>query len=120
MLLEMIPESKAKKLKDLVPFHSNGDIPTLNEVISHAKNTKKFSVPIKKELKRCLVPFHSKTKIPKFSCAQLEDLPDELILKIFRFLNIEGILKCGQVSRRIRAISNDQSLWLQLNLSDCE
>ena len=116
MLLEMIPESKAKKLKDLVPFHSNGDIPTLNEVISHAKNTKKFSVPIKKELKRRLVPFHSKTKIPKLSCAQLEDLPDEIILKIFSLLDIKEILKCGQVSQRIRAISNDESLWLQLNL----
>ena len=116
MLSEMIPERKAKKLKDLVPFHSNEDIPTLNEVISHAKNTKKFSVPIKKELKRRLVPLHSKTKIPKLSCAQLEDLPDEIILKIFSLLDIEGILKCGQVSQRIRAISNDESLWLQLNL----
>ena len=121
----MIPESKAKKLKDLVPFHSNGDIPTLNEVISHAKNTKKFLVPIKKELKRRLVPFHSKSKIPKLSCAQLEDLPDEVILKIFSFLygglkgyglNIKEILKCGQVSKRFRSISNDKSFWLQLNL----
>ena len=120
MLLEMIPESKAKKLITLVPFHSNGDIPTLNEVISHAKNTKKFSVPIKKELKRRLVPFHSKTKIPKLSCAQLEDLPDEIILKIFSLLDIKEILKCGHVSQRIRAISNDKSLWLQLSFSDYE
>ena len=118
MMLEMIPESMAKKLRGLVPFHSNGDIPTLNEVIRHAKSTKKFSVPIKKELKRRLVPFHSNTKIPKLSCPQLEDLPDEVVLKIFSFLNIEGILKCGQVSQRMRAISNDNSLWLQLNLSD--
>ena len=37
MLLEMIPESKAKRLITLVPFHLKGDIPTLIEVISHAK-----------------------------------------------------------------------------------
>ena len=43
------------------------------------------------------------------------DLPDEIILKIFTFLDIREILKCGQVSQRIRAISNDESLWLQLN-----
>ena len=38
MLLEIIPESMANELRDLVPFHSNGEIPTLNEVISHAKD----------------------------------------------------------------------------------
>ena len=49
MLLEMIPESMANELKYyLVPFYYNGKIPTLSEVISHAKDTKKFSVPIKK------------------------------------------------------------------------
>ena len=47
MLLEMIPESMANELKYyLVPFHYNGKIPNLNEVISHAKDTKEFSVPI--------------------------------------------------------------------------
>ena len=47
MLLEMIPKSMANKLKYyLVPFHYNGKIPNLNEVISRAKDTKEFSVPI--------------------------------------------------------------------------
>ena len=37
-------------------------------------------------------------------------------MNIFSWLDIKGVLQCGQVSRRLRAISNDQSLWLKLNL----
>ena len=54
-------------------------------------------------------------KRQKLSFIELDDLPNEIILKIFTFLDIREILKCGQVSQRIRAISNDESLWLQLN-----
>ena len=56
------------------------------------------------------------SKYQKLSCAQLEDLPDEIIVKIFSYVNIKDILRLGQMSRRIRAISSDESLWLQLNL----
>jgi len=48
---------------------------------------------------------------------KLEDLPDEVILKIFSFLDIKDILRCSQMSKRIRSISNDPSLWQKLNLS---
>ena len=59
------------------------------------------------------------TKRQELSCVQfeLEELPTETILNIFSFLDIRGLLKCGHVSSRIRAISNDESLWLKLNLS---
>ena len=46
---------------------------------------------------------------------QLDDLPDEVILNILSFLEIKELLKC-QVSKRLRAIVNDESLWLKLNL----
>ena len=46
---------------------------------------------------------------------ELEKMPDEIILRILSFLDIKGVLKCGQVSTRIRGISNDESLWLKLN-----
>ena len=45
---------------------------------------------------------------------QLDDLPDEVILNILSFLKIK-LIKC-QVSKRLRAIVNDESLWLKLNL----
>jgi len=50
----------------------------------------------------------------------LEGLPDEILLNIVSFLDIKGVLHYGQVSKRLRAISNDQSLWLKLNLSGRE
>ena len=45
-----------------------------------------------------------------------EDLPFEILLKILSLLDINGVLLCGQVSKRLRAISNDQSLWSKLNI----
>ena len=54
-------------------------------------------------------------KRQKLSFFELNDMPDEILLKILTFLDIREIFKCGQVSQRIRAISNDESLWLQLN-----
>ena len=62
----------------------------------------------------------SLSKRQKLSIFYFEDLPDEILLKIVSFLNIKGVLQCGKVSKRLRAISNDQCLWLKLNLSGRE
>ena len=48
--------------------------------------------------------------------AQLDDLPDEVILKLFVFLSLKELLLCGQVSKRLYRIANDESLWIKLNL----
>ena len=60
------------------------------------------------------------SKHQRVSFSHFEGLSDEILLKIFSLLDIKGILKCGQVSKRLRTISNDQSLWLKLNLSGRE
>ena len=54
-------------------------------------------------------------KRQKLSSCQLDELPDEVILKIVGFLDLKELLFCGQVSKRLRAIANDESLWLKLN-----
>ena len=47
-----------------------------------------------------------------FSSLKLEQLPNELIRHVFSYLKIVDLLKCGKVSKRFRAISNDdQYLW---------
>ena len=46
----------------------------------------------------------------------LNHLPDEIQLKIFKFLGIEDIINCAQVSRRTRKICNDESIWEKINL----
>ena len=46
----------------------------------------------------------------------LDDLPDEVQLKIFKFLGIEDIVHCAQVSKRTRRICNDESIWEKINL----
>ena len=55
-------------------------------------------------------------KRQKLSSCQLDELPDEVILKIVGFLDLKELLLCGQVSKRLRAIANDETLWLKLNL----
>ena len=56
------------------------------------------------------------SKRQKLSFFHLEGLPNEILLEIFSLLDIKGVLHCGQVSQRLRAIANDQSLWSKLNL----
>ena len=47
------------------------------------------------------------------------DLPDELILKVLSYTETVDILRCGRVSnRRIKTISNDNSLFQTVNLSN--
>ena len=56
-------------------------------------------------------------KRQKLSPYQLDDLLDEVIINMLGFLDIKQLLLCGQVSKQLRAIANDESLWLKLNLS---
>lgn len=56
------------------------------------------------------------SKPQKLSSLQFEDLPDEMILKILRNLDMKDVLHCGLVSNRIRTISRDESLWERINL----
>ena len=51
-----------------------------------------------------------------FPTLSLGDVPDEVILRVFSNLEIKDFIRCGQVSKRIRAISQDQSLWLRIDL----
>ena len=49
------------------------------------------------------------------STLRFEALPNEILFNVFSYLKIEELLKCGQVSKRLRAISID--LWpKKLNL----
>jgi hypothetical protein len=45
-----------------------------------------------------------------------QDLPDELVLKILSFSETKDLIGCGQVSKRIRRISHDSTLWVLANL----
>ena len=45
-----------------------------------------------------------------------QDLPDELVLKILSFTETIDLIGCGQVSKRIRRVSHDDTLWVTANL----
>jgi len=49
---------------------------------------------------------------------QIEDLPDELIFKVFSYFKINNLLvPCSLLSKRFRAISHDEYLWEKINMS---
>ena len=54
----------------------------------------------------------------KVNYSQLENLPNEILLKIFDYMNpkIKELLLFGQVSRRIRSVAHDHLLWQNVNL----
>ena len=45
-----------------------------------------------------------------------QDLPDEVILKILSYAEAIDLINCGQVSKKIRRISQDGTLWATANL----
>ena len=45
-----------------------------------------------------------------------QDLPDELVLKVLSYMETKDIVSCGQLSKRIRQISHDGTLWVTANL----
>ena len=49
--------------------------------------------------------------------ASFEEFPDEIMLKVIKLLNIKDLIKFGHVSKRMRKIRSDQSLWEKINLS---
>ena len=45
-----------------------------------------------------------------------QDLPDELVLRILSYSETKDLITYGQVSKRIRGISHDSTLWATANL----
>ena len=63
-------------------------------------------------------PLMNKVDVKKMNSSQLENLPNEILLKIFHYMNpkIKELLLCGHVSRRIRLVAHDHSFWQNVNL----
>ena len=47
---------------------------------------------------------------------ELEDLPNEVLLKIFSYVNHNYLIRCGQLSKRMKSICHDSSLWQKIEL----
>ena len=56
------------------------------------------------------------SKMAKLSSAAFEDLPDEVVLQIFKHLEFYDNASSSQVCKRWKLLSKDQSLWQKINL----
>ena len=63
-------------------------------------------------------PLKNKVDVTNINFSLLENLPNEILLKIFNYMNpkIKELLLFGQVSRRIRSVAHDHLLWQNVNL----
>ena len=52
----------------------------------------------------------------KISSINLQDLPTEVLLKIFSYFNRRELIKLAQISKRIRSICYDETNWRKINL----
>ena len=55
-------------------------------------------------------------KRPKISTKTFDDVPDEVLLKICGYLSLKNIVRCSGVSKRVRRVCHDKSLWQKINL----
>ena len=82
------------RIPEKPPSNSKGDL--IHGLRSYPKKKEKTIIlTMSKRLKR--------------SRLELENLPDEMLLKIFSYMNMQELLQYSQVSKRIRAICSDKS-----------
>ena len=48
---------------------------------------------------------------------QFEDLPAEIDIKVMSYLDITELVRLTRVSKKIRALGQDESLWQKVDLS---
>jgi len=58
-----------------------------------------------------------KTVISETLTHNFQDLPDEIILKLFSYFEPKDLISSLQVSKRLRKISHDNSLWQNVFLA---
>ena len=82
------------------------------------KSTLESEVQPSKKVPKLLDQYNSDEAISteKTKTFELGNLPDEVTLKILGYLSMKELINCGQVAKRIRAISRDETLWRKVNL----
>ena len=55
-----------------------------------------------------------------FESVTFEDLPSEIILKIFESVNVKDLFRCMAVNKKFKIIANDQSLWKKMHLTGAD
>ena len=65
-----------------------------------------------------LLPAQHEINVSSVKNKLLEDLPDEVILNVFHFLDLPDLIRCGLVSKRFRSMSFIESLWQKIDISN--
>jgi len=74
-------------------------------------------MPGSKRKKVSIVPQSPQKKYKIISKFPLEDLPNEVLLKVFSYLQIHDLFYCGHVNQRIRLLTSEEKLWQKISIS---
>lgn len=66
--------------------------------------------------KRQKMDFEYLITLCDFEASTIEDLPDEVLLKIFSFLPMKSLFQLMAVNKKFRSVANDESLWKKVHL----
>jgi len=59
----------------------------------------------------------NEAKRQKTANIQLDDIPNEIVLKILSYVKLRTLLRCAQVCKRINVISSDETLYHDIDFS---
>ena len=54
---------------------------------------------------------HSRKRLRKSGIDLLSSMSDELVLRIFSFLDVSDVFTCQRLSRRLKALASDSQIW---------
>jgi len=74
-----------------------------------------FSLPFKKSRRF----FRTSGSYDPMRPSWLEDLPDEVIVRIFGFLTKSSLATCARTCKKFRRITEDEYLWKRVDLGNC-
>ncbi|KAL3859194.1 hypothetical protein ACJMK2_009423 [Sinanodonta woodiana] len=109
-----------QQLRQYLDTHKNrksssdaGSRSSTNYIESRFKSTHEVSTPGSSSRSGRAVDYLSRRKAPTkiVGRANINDLPDEIVLKIFGYLDAQGLLTAGQICQRWKALANDNFLW---------
>merc|ERR1712223_285066 len=91
---------------------SSTETPQQISIKKETENRKRKHTSIKEKSAR-----KKQCKTGEKSSKSFSDMPDEILLKIFSFLDMKHLLRCAQLSKRINPICHDESLWQEVDLA---
>ena len=106
----LLPKKDNSTMNDIISILRSSYLGKLvdEEFLSDLKSLLENKIVAAYLMKPAIVPSEESVSNTEIKCLPL---PNEILVKIFGYLNIQDISRCAQVSCQFNTISKDSSLW---------